>query len=84
MPHSLAVAQISHRLTVFDDIRDDVQLGVVFEEWLAIRIRTWWVEFAKILAESDKLWVGKFLIVKDDDKALAPNVFNSFEIACLR
>jgi hypothetical protein len=48
---------------------------------LAVRIRPRRIEFAEVPAESDKLWVGQLLILKDDDKALAPDVFNSLQIA---
>jgi len=80
VPHRLAIAEISDRLAVFDNIRDDVEFGVILEERLAIGIGARRVELTEILAEGDQLRIGEFLIVEDDDLPLAPYVLNSLDL----
>ena len=76
MPHRFSIAEISNRLAVFDNIRDDVEFGVILEERLAIGIGTRRIELTKILAEGDQLRIQQFLVVEDDDQPLAPYVLN--------
>src|SRR5262249_58113291 len=52
----------------------------MLEERLAIGIGPRRVELTKILAEGDKLRIGEFLIVEDDDQPLAPYVLNCADL----
>src|SRR6476646_8346478 len=81
MPHRLTVAEISDRLAVFDDVRDDIQLWVVFVERLAVRIRPRWIELSKVPTEGDELWVRELLAMENDDEPLTPYVFDRFDVA---
>jgi hypothetical protein len=80
VPHRLAIAEIPDGLAAFDNIRDDVEFGVILEERLAIGIGTRRVELAKILAEGDQLRIRKCLVVEDDDQSLAPYVLNCLDL----
>jgi len=54
VPNRLAVAQIADRLAVLLDVGDDVELRMILEERLAIRVRPGRIEFAKLAAERKK------------------------------
>src|ERR1700716_1981810 len=81
MPHRLTVAEISDRLAVFDDVRDDIQLWVFLVERLAVGIRPRWIELSEVLTEGDELRVRELLAMEDDDEPLAPYVFDRFDVA---
>jgi hypothetical protein len=81
MPHRLTVAEISDRLAVFDDVRDDIQLWVFLVERLAVRIRPRWIELSEVPTEGDELWVRELLAMEDDDEPLTPYVFDRFDVA---
>ena len=81
MPHRLTVAEISDRLAVFDDVRDDIQLWVFLVERLAVRIRPRWIELSEVPTEGDELWVREFLAMENDDEPLTPYVFDRFDVA---
>jgi len=81
MPHRLTVAEISDRLAVFDDVRDDIQLWVFLVERLAVRIRPRWIEFSEVPTEGEELWVRELLAMEDDYEPLTPYVFDRFDVA---
>src|SRR5262245_21908230 len=72
MPHRLAVAELSDRFAIFDDVREEVQFGILLVERLAVGIRSGRIEFSEIPAEGDELEVRELLAVENDDKPLAP------------
>ena len=81
MPDRLAVAEIADRLAVLDHIGDDVELGMLLVERLAVGVRPWRIELAEIPAEGDQLRVGQVLPVKDDDEPLAPGGLDRVDLA---
>src|SRR5262249_19792164 len=75
-----AMAEFSGGVAVFKKVREEVELGVILEERLAVGIGPRRVELTKVLAEGDQLRIGEFLIVEDNDQPLPPYVLNSLDL----
>src|SRR5215475_7593705 len=57
MPYGLAIAEIADRFTIFDNVGDDVNFWEFLVERLSIRIWSGRIEFSKVFAEREELWV---------------------------
>jgi hypothetical protein len=80
MPHGLAIAEISDRLAVFDDVGDDVDLRVQLVERLPVGVRPRRIKLSKVPAEGEKLRIRETLAAENNDKSFAPGVFNGLDV----
>src|SRR5215472_8691078 len=69
MPYRLTSAEIADRLTVLDDVGDDVYFRKLRVERLPIRVRSGWIELAKLSAEVEELRVSSPLPTRNDDQS---------------
>src|SRR5205814_7233997 len=72
MPDRLAVAESADGNVAFLHVRDDVDLGKLREERLAVRIRPGWIELAEAAAEREELRVGEALAAETQHQELVP------------
>ena len=72
VPDRFAVAEAADRRAVDLDVGDDVQLGMLGEERLAVGIRSGRIELAEMTGEGDELGVGEPLPAEAQHRVLEP------------
>jgi hypothetical protein len=76
---SYAVAQPADGHAVVLDVGDDIHLGMLGEERLAIRVGPRRVELAEVPAEREELRVGELLAAEAQHEVLEPRASNLIE-----
>ena len=81
MPHRLARAEAADRHAVLDDVRDDVDLRVAFDEPPAVLLHGRLVEIAEAAAECDQIVVAQLLIANEQHLMVEPRAMDRREAA---
>jgi sodium-dependent dicarboxylate transporter 2/3/5 len=76
MPHGLARAEAADGDAVFDHVRDDVDLGMTFDEPAAVFLDRRVVQRAESTAESDQVVVTELLVAKQQDRVVEPRAID--------
>jgi solute carrier family 13 (sodium-dependent dicarboxylate transporter), member 2/3/5 len=76
VPHGLAGAEAADGDAVFDDVRDDVNLGMTFDEPAAILLDRRLVERAESTAEGDQVGVAELLVAKQQHRVVEPRAID--------
>jgi solute carrier family 13 (sodium-dependent dicarboxylate transporter), member 2/3/5 len=76
VPHGLAGAEAADGDAVFDHVRDDVNLGMTFDEPAAIFLDRRVVERAESTAEADQVVVTELLVAKQHHRVVEPRAID--------
>ena len=79
VPDRFTRAEAADGDAVFDDVRDDVDLGVAVDEAPAVLLDGRLVERAEAAAERDQVGIGELLIADEDDRVIEPRLVDGRE-----
>ena len=76
VPHRLTGTEAADRDTVFDHVRDDVNLGMALDEAAAVFLDRRQVERAEPPAEGDQIGVAELLVAKQQHRVIEPRTID--------